>query len=188
MTIILRSDRTKDDPEEWRSIPDHDGYEVSSWGRVRSVDRWVETKRCMRFRRGVILKAHAKMDAPKLCDRYAALMLGRGRMRRVHQCVAWAFIGPQPAGYYACHDDGDIGNNFAYNIYYGTAQQNQADRIRHGRGVGVNHYNARLNEDDVREIRRRLGDGERQSDVARAFGVTASCISEIKIGIRWSHV
>jgi urease accessory protein UreF len=110
-------------------------------------------------------------------------------MRRIHQVVAWAFIGSQPIGLYACHDDGDITNNWAYNIYYGTAVQNQLDRRRHGRlGIGESHHAAYLTVKDVLEIRERLAANEKQSEIAVAFGVTASCISEIKTRARWDHV
>lgn len=175
--------------EEWRPIPDHEGYEVSSKGRVRSIDRWIikKTGRC--FRRGRILKAHAVPNAPRHADRYAHVMCGRGRMRRVHQLVAWAFLGPQPTGLYVCHRDGDITRNHDDNLYYGTATQNQLDRRMHGRlGIGADHPNARLTEAQVLSIRARIDDGEKQSDLAREFGVTPSAISEIKTRARWAHV
>lgn len=176
--------------EEWRSVPGHDGYEVSNLGRVRSLDRYVLTKRGhRRFKKGQLLKVRIKSDALRIEDRYPHVMLGRGRSRRVHQLVAWAFIGPQPAGHYVCHDDGDRQNNRDSNLYYGTAKQNQLDRHRHGgRGFGSKHHNARLNDNQIADIRRRLDAGERQRDIAGVFGVTQSAISNIKTGTRWSHV
>lgn len=45
-----------------------------------------------------------------------------------------------------------------------------------------------LSEDDVREIKRRLVDGERQSKLAKDFRVDQTTISNIKTGKKWSHV
>lgn len=173
--------------EEWRPIPGHDGYEVSSLGRVRSVDRYVAGRPGhKRFRRGQLLSIHVNSDAERDCDRYPHVMLGRGKSRRVHQLVAWAFLGPQPAGLYVCHDDGDRTNVRAGNLYYGTAQQNQLDRHRHGsRGFRENHPNARLTEADVEHIRALLKDGVLQRVIADKFGMTQSAISNIKTGTRW---
>jgi len=175
--------------EVWRSIPKHEGYEVSNFGRVRSLDRWIVDRRgASRFKKGQILKVRMVESAERDCDRYAHVMLGRGKSRRVHQLVAWAFIGPQPAGLYVCHNDGDRRNNRDTNLYYGTAKQNQLDRHRHGkRGLGEHHHNARLTEGNVAKIRARLEAGELQRVIAADFMVTQSAISNIRTGARWSN-
>lgn len=63
------------------------------------------------------------------------------------------------------------------------------DRDRKGRACkGVRHHAAKLNDDQVREIRRMLVSGKKGKDVARLFGVTASLIAQINIGKQWRHV
>lgn len=58
--------------EEWRSIKSYEGiYEVSSWGRVRSVDRYIKHKTpqgepCESFRSGVVLRAWSDKDGYKM--------------------------------------------------------------------------------------------------------------------------
>lgn len=53
---------------------------------------------------------------------------------------------------------------------------------------GQDGANAKLNDDDVRQIRKLLSSGMSQEQIARRFGVTQTCISHIKLGKNWSHV
>lgn len=53
---------------------------------------------------------------------------------------------------------------------------------------GQDGANAKLNDNDVRQIRRLLSSGMSQVDIAKKFGVTQTCISHIKLGKNWSHV
>lgn len=50
--------------EEWKSIPHYEGfYEVSNWGRIRSVSRNIVTKKgVVQNRRGVVLKTQRGED------------------------------------------------------------------------------------------------------------------------------
>jgi len=47
---------------------------------------------------------------------------------------------------------------------------------------------ARLSEEKVRQIRRRAGDGENQSDLGREYRVTRSCINDVVRGKTWTWV
>lgn len=46
----------------------------------------------------------------------------------------------------------------------------------------------KLNEDDVRKIRKLLADGVMRVEIAEMFGVSTTCIGHIKTGKNWSHV
>lgn len=115
---------------EWRDVPDCDGYQVSSDGLVRSLDRTVPRGNHFLLRRGQLLKPATDRKG------YAYVHLrvgGQGRRAFVHQLVACAFIGPQQPGIQVCHSDGDPKNNSRENLRYGTPSENQLDRVRHGR-------------------------------------------------------
>lgn len=58
--------------------------------------------------------------------------------------------------------------------------RDMAKRLRSG--------NRKLSPSDVKEIRRRLASGEKQWDVARAYGLRQCSISDIKLGKTWGHV
>lgn len=53
---------------------------------------------------------------------------------------------------------------------------------------GINNPRAKLTEDNVREIRKLLADGEKMAVVAKRFNVVESCIGKIKRGDAWGHV
>lgn len=53
---------------------------------------------------------------------------------------------------------------------------------------GKRNHGAKLSDESVVEIRRRLAAGEPGRHIARSFGVHESIVSEIKSGRRWTHV
>lgn len=167
--------------EVWKDIPSHRGYQVSSEGRVRSLDREVLC------RNGRTKKLKGKLLKPSADPfGYMFVQLGRGCVRRVHSLVALTFIGPRPEGLYACHEDGVCTNNIKTNIYYGTPKQNQHDRRKHGTAlVGEKHPMSRLTERQVGLIRSRYRAGERQKTLGEEYGVTQSQISNIVNGKAW---
>ena len=71
----------------------------------------------------------------------------------------------------------------------GTHAQNGQDRIEHGTsGKGEADPQAKLTENDVREIRRRRGSGETQILLAGEYKVSRSTIGSIVNRINWKHV
>lgn len=123
-------------PEEWRPVVGHEGsYEVSSLGRVRSLDRTIVTKAGVRKRaRGRLLALpinHARGGYPQVT-------LSTGT-RTVHTLVAAAFIGPRPAGMETCHQNGNPADNRVDNLRYATPSDNNYDAVRHG-----THWPSRL--------------------------------------------
>jgi hypothetical protein len=112
--------------EQWRPIPSTPGYEASSLGRIRSVDRVVETVRGPSRRRGKVLA----LVLPK--DGYMQIATpGRGT-RKVHRLVAEAWLGPRPDGLHVLHGPGGQQDNRPSNLRYGTRSENMLDRNRDG--------------------------------------------------------
>lgn len=173
--------------EIWKPIPDFDGYEASSDGRIRSVDRVVKcSNEVEKHLKGKVLSpCYHSTKHP-----YPYVQLGRGgdRMFAVHRLVAWAFLGRQPSGCQVRHKDGNPLNSAVSNLVYGTPQENQRDRIRHGTaGFGEQHSQSRLTEAEVAEIRARLKAGELQKNLAQKYGVSQPQISNIGTGKAWKH-
>jgi hypothetical protein len=114
-------------PEQWLPIEGFDGYEVSNFGRVRSVDRLVKYangRDCRR--RGQVLKPAVVGSG------YLQVSLGSNACRRIHILVAEAFIGPRPNGMVVCHNDGERMNNSVANLRYDTPSANIVDQVKHG--------------------------------------------------------
>lgn len=58
----------------------------------------------------------------------------------------------------------------------------------YGAKRGEEHYEAKLTADDVREIRRRHGDGEGPSTIADDYPVTVDAIYGVITRRTWKHV
>lgn len=116
--------------EEWRPIEGYEGYEVSNYGRVRSVDRTIQrkdgrTQRC----KGRMLKPreHEKgYLTVNPCNEDG------NKNRYVHRLVLEAFVGKCPDGMETLHIDGDPTNNRVDNLRWGSSSDNPLDIIRHG--------------------------------------------------------
>jgi len=165
--------------EIWKEIPGHPFYEVSSLGRIRSWNN----------------NGHGRRSSPKILkltkgsNTYMGVWLGRLQSKSVHRLVIEAFIGPCPKGMECCHNDGNKTNNKAYNLRWGTHQDNCADKKSHGTFLaGDNHPMSKLNSYQVLKIKNRLKSKEKQGNIAKDCGVTDSAISDIKHGRSWAHL
>lgn len=118
--------------EEWRQVVGFEGrYEVSSLGRVRSIDHFTIQRdkggNLRPFRRsGKLLRPGTGSHG------YPTVAIGKGNSRTVHSLVAEAFIGPRGRDQEVRHKDGNRQNPIADNLHYGTRSDNVRDMIRHG--------------------------------------------------------
>lgn len=170
--------------EEWRPVVGYEGvYEVSSFGRVRSLSRWVRANSGWR-------KTEIRYFTPSSSGRskkYKRVLLRNpDKQRPVHQLVLEAFVGPRPENCEVRHLDGDPSNNRLDNLAWGTKAENQADKIRHGTILyGTANPASKLTEADVLAIR---ASNKRQVDLARIYGVSQPIISAIRLRKIWKHV
>lgn len=171
--------------EDWREIPDTDGkYQASSLGNIRSVERTVEysgSRSHSRLVPGKTLRPSVYRGYPFV----GLIMKGVRRTRTTATLVAAAFLGPRPEGMEVCHNDGQRGNSRADNLRYGTRLENEADKEIHGtRLKGERCPASILNEDQVREIRRRAV-SEPHASIASDLGIKAATIQQIVNGKSW---
>jgi HNH endonuclease/NUMOD4 motif len=152
--------------ENWRPVPEREGfYEVSDWGRLRSVARKVDYGV-----RGHATYAGRLMVQFKKPNGYLCVDLQRqGKKKReyVHRLVALAFIGPCPIGKEVDHIDGDRAHNAIINLRYLHKSKNRG---------------AKLTDDQVVEIRRLYLEGMSNRQLGKIFGVTESAIRKIRSG------
>lgn len=122
--------------EVWKTVPDFEGvYEVSNYGRVRSVDRTVE---CDYYDRWGNHVTERQMPGRMLSERvqsagYVQYELHDGSgmnetvLRLAHRMVMEAF-GPEPPSVehtQVNHLDGDCSNNHISNLEWSTPQENE---------------------------------------------------------------
>ena len=123
----------------------------------------------------------------------------RGVSKLAHRVAYEMFIGPIPEGLCVCHTcDNPLCVNPDH-LWLGTRLDNNADRGRKGRTVSGEHFRhnptrgsanvgAKLTEDQVRDIRRRIRGGESNPDIAKIYGVARNTVSQIRTGASWSHI
>lgn len=175
-------------PEIWRPVLNYEGYyEVSNKGRVRSLrhSRKRSYKDPIRYMK---LKPSKKgYVGVSLCKNG---VIGTGNY--LHRVVWEAFYGPIPEGMEINHDDGDKSNCKLSNLEICTHRQN----IRHAQETGLawifskgsgNGY-AKLDEERVRSIKRRLAAGGVQRRIAKEEKVSVGTINLIYLGRTWKHV
>jgi hypothetical protein len=115
--------------------------------------------------------------------------------RKAHRWSWELHNGPIPPGMLACHHcDNPPCVNPAH-LFLGTAKDNSADMVAKGRvkrpclgKKGADGHNAKLTDDDVREIRRLSALGLSTRKIGHRFGVSKFPVSEILRGKTWAHV
>ena len=170
----------------YRKIPGFPGYRAGSdcsiWsclrvggrGRGRLSTAWKKLKPTL-GKRGYLTVSLRKED--------------KTHLRCIHTLMLSAFVSLRPPGKECRHLDGNKLNNNLCNLTWGTPAQNDEDRRRHGtltKGEGC--WKAKLNEQDVRTIRRLLTKGHTGAAVARQFGVHPMTISDIRTSRTWKHI
>lgn len=113
--------------EEWRRILGEELYEVSTYGEVRSIDRYVHAKAgSVRFVSGRLLNIHKFSESG-----YCYVVIGT-KNKLVHRLVAQAFILNPDNKPCVNHIDGDKSNNRVDNLEWVTHKENTAHAISSG--------------------------------------------------------
>jgi len=102
----------------------------------------------------------------------------------VHRFV-WELInGPIKEGLCVCHTCDNPSCCNPSHLFLGTQEDNIHDMMHKGRHVG----HKKLTEDQVREIKTKLGEGQSCKALAKEYKVSQSTISMINRGANWSKV
>lgn len=182
---------TKLPDEIWKPIRSWEGYyEVSNFGRVRSLDREV-LRQGSWYRGPQMMTTKGKVLAPSF-DTFGYPMVKlklkseeRAELHRVHSLVMDAFVGPRPDNCVVAHNDGNPKNPHLTNLRYDTMAGNFSDKKGHGTYTcGEVHSRAKLTQGQVEEIRAIVGIP--QSQIAARYGITQPHVSALRTGRRWA--
>ncbi len=114
---------------------------------------------------------------------------------RAHRLAKWIVEKPIDNKLLACHKPIICHNRLCCNpdhIYWGTVKQNTNDQVLDGTfrdKKGIKHHNAKLTEEQVKEIKLLLKEGKlTQRKIAKSFELSQQHICDINTGKRWSHI
>lgn len=159
----------------WKKCPSYPGYEASDEGKIRNA------------KTGYVLNPWLRPDG------YLQVSLsidGKHLRHQAHRVVADAFHGPPPFnGATVAHGDGTKTNNVPGNLRWATMKENHHDRVAHlTDAVGIRNGRSILTEDQVKEIRKRLANGEKGWSLADDYDVSPAAIYFIRNNTTWRHV
>lgn len=165
--------------EIWKGIEGYeDYYEVSNLGRVKALDRVIETKKTPKgqHRTERILGQQVGKYG------YVRVTLCRDGICKaylLHRIVAKAFI-PNPEGKPEVnHINGAKDNNQVDNLEWVTPSENSAHAHNVLHIPYPKPYGQKLNKEQVKAIR---ADTRSQAKIAKDYGVSPTTISHIKLG------
>lgn len=179
------------DNEIWKLCSEY--YEVSNYGKVRSLDRSIKKKD------GKIYNIKGRMlSLINNGDGYNQVSLGRSQKSvRVHRLVAESFLPNPNKKKTVNHKDGVKSNNHYSNLEWCSYLENNL----HARVTGLNtpcgslnppngtdHWNSRLDEVQVLTIIVCSRHGYTNKKLADYFNVSSAMISNIKTGKAWKHI
>jgi hypothetical protein len=175
--------------EKWAPIRGYEElYEVSSLGRVRSLDRESRNRCGTLVKRGKILKPYGSRGNGGNRHGIGLYRGGKSKTFAIHRLVLEAFVGDCPPGMECRHIDGDPSNNRVENLEWSNHSVNMLDRAGHGTvPLGENSPNSKLTAAEVSKIFEQLGQRTGTS-LAEEYGVSPSAISSIRVGKTWQHV
>lgn len=175
--------------EEWRDVIGFEGlYQVSSLGRVKSVERRIKVNGSQQA---------CKTIKERICFQKQNRPTGRGYVRylvslyksnkqttrNVARLVAEAFI-PNPLGLpCVLHLDDNALNNRVENLEWGTPQENSRQAAERGRlRYGQEHHASSLSDVDRRNAYEMLASGLPVSEVATRLSAPFGAICDLKHG------
>lgn len=146
--------------EIWSKIESYPNYEVSSYGRIRSLDFYEEFtdkngRYTKRFRRGRILKPQ------KHSGGYMIVQLGKKNQKFIHRLVAQAFVTNLNNKPFVNHMDSDKTNNNACNLGWVDMQENQLHAVVQGKkSSGLKHPSCFVTAEQVQLIKDEYATGQ----------------------------
>lgn len=122
---------------------------------------------------------------------YSKIHIGKSKAIMGHRASWLIHRGDIPNGLYICHTCDNKSCTNPDHLFLGTPKDNSRDcaiKNRKNASHGINHYNSKLSEDMVKEIKKLILLKMSQSKIAAKFNVSASTIQNIVDRKTWKHI
>jgi hypothetical protein len=169
--------------EEWRSIPEFDGYQVSSLGRVKSTDRFCGDRPGVT--KGKILKPFRNKRGYLEVNLYKN---SKSTAKIIHRLAAKAFISNDFNKPQVNHIDGNKLNNKVSNLEWMSNSENQLHAYSLGlqpSRAGENNIKAKITNKNVTELKVLYNSGKTIIDISKMMNINVSIIRNIIYGRTW---
>lgn len=172
----IEQDSVAEIVEEWKTFPLHEGYKISSLGKV--IGPRGDIKPSLNSNGYLTFKYWHK---------------GKGKSTLLHRAVCRTFHGKAPSDKpHSLHKNHIKTDCRASNLYWGNDLDNSNDKIKAGRdnkSRGINHYMSKVTPAEVVSIRHDYDSGKKSlSELAREYQVTAANIQAIVTRKTWRHI
>jgi hypothetical protein len=178
--------------EIWKkvNIPFYEShYEVSNYGKIRSLDRYDATKQFVSKRvKGKVLVQGIKKNG------YLTVMLCKNAIQKrfhVHRLIAQTFIPNPENNPEVNHKNGIKTDNRVQNLEWNTSAENR----KHAKDnnlmkKGEKHSSSKLTEKNILAIRRlyKINPNFHKTNIAKKLGVRDTTIHKIIKNQRWKHL
>ena len=171
--------------EIWRDVVGYEGvYQVSNFGNVRSLDRYVKCSNkpnTKRLSNGKILTKQKNKNG--YLSVYFSIK-NKGQHKKIHRLVCEAFHEKEVGKTIVNHIDGNKENNIASNLEWCTSKENIAHAIENGLfPLGEDARDSILTSSEVLEIR--SNNIISYNELSEKYGVSISTITDIKNFRSW---
>ena len=169
--------------EEWRSIPEFDGYQVSSLGKIRGIDRLCGNRPGVT--KGKILKPFRNKRGYLEVNLYNN---SKSTAKIIHRLVAKAFISNDFNKPQVNHIDGNKLNNEVSNLEWMSNSENQLHAYSLGlqpSRAGENNVKAKITDKSVTELKVLYNSGKTIIDISNIMNINVSIIRNIIYGRTW---
>lgn len=169
--------------EEWKEIKNYEGYyQISNFGRVKSLDRIVSGCDGKSIpHKGRILKP---LDDGRGYHHIFLNKNGKYKVCKIHRLVGEYFIDNPFNKPYINHIDGIKTNNHQDNLEWVTASENQLHAIK-TKLRNIRKPIKRLTTSQVKKIKE---DNRPQRQIAKSYDINPSTVWRIKSGKTWKHI
>lgn len=191
--FIIADEAGRQKADRFYDVPGYEEYyESNAAGVVYSKPRYVNSPIC-----GGSRLIPAKQMSIFLTVGYPAFSVSKNSKDRpmfLHRVLAMIFIPNPDKKPEINHVDGDKANFALSNLEWCTHKENMRHAHRTGLippsqiGPGERSHAAKLNDEKVREIKRRLQSGETPRFIAPDYGVVPGTIGFIASGETWRHI
>ncbi|MBQ6771344.1 MAG: HNH endonuclease [Bacteroidales bacterium] len=162
---------------EWKPIPNFEGYYASKDGRVLSNKQG----------ENYIMVPLKKRDGYL----YLYLYDGHGNQKKMylHRLILMAWVRMPKPNEEARHLNDIHDDNRLENLAWGTRMENVGDKRKNGRlSIGTRNPFHKLTDSQVLEIREKYKNGMSSRDIAAEYGVAHTTVLKIARGQKWQHI